>query len=103
MALAWILPGFEIAHWWSALALAVRLGALALNALLLLGADALLDEVTLKDFWTALGVVLGITILTTLLGGVLALDRGDLWYRHVVRRQLKRSKLATQTDVPGLL
>ena len=41
-------------------------------------------------------VVLGLTLLTTLFGGVLALDRGDLWYRHVVRRQLKRSQLAEQ-------
>ena len=34
---------------------------------------------------------------------MLALDRGDLWYRHVVRRQLKRAQLAEQTDVPGVV
>ena len=79
------------------------LGALALNAALLLGAAGLLDDVRVDDFWTALGIVLGLTLLTTLLGGVLALDRGDLWYRHIVRRQLKRSQLAIRTDVPGVI
>ncbi len=47
--------------------------------------------------------MLGLTLLTTLVGGVLALDRGDLWYRHIVRRQLRRSKLAERTDVPGVV
>ena len=47
--------------------------------------------------------MLGLTLLTMLFGGVLALDRGDLWYRHVVRRQLKRSQLPSHTDVPGLV
>src|SRR5262249_16869113 len=51
----------------------------------------------------ALGVVLGLTLLTTIFGGVLALDRGDMWYRTVVRRQLKRSKLSIETETPGLL
>ena len=48
-------------------------------------------------------VTLGLTLITTLVGGVLALDRGDLWYRHIIRRQAKRSKLAEQTDVPGVV
>ena len=39
-----------------------------------------------------------------LFGGVLALDRGDLWYRHIVRRQLKRSQLARQhATCPGFV
>jgi hypothetical protein len=48
-------------------------------------------------------IAVGLTAITTLVGGVLALDRGDLWYRHIVRRQLKRAKLAERTDVPGLV
>ena len=47
--------------------------------------------------------MLGLTLITTLVGGVLALDRGDLWYRHIVRRQLKRAQLAEKTDVPGVV
>ena len=83
--------------------LTLGLGALLLNAALLLGVDALLDDVEVRDLWSALVIVLGLSALTTIAGGVLALDEGGLWYRHVVRRQLKRSDLAVHTDVPGLL
>jgi uncharacterized membrane protein YvlD (DUF360 family) len=129
LLLSWILPGLTIDHFRSALALAfalglanavvwpillrvalpftvltLGLGALALNAAVLLGAAAVLhQDVHIDGFWSALVVVLCLTALTTLTGGVLALDRGDLWYRHIVRRQLKRAKLAEQTGVPGLV
>jgi uncharacterized membrane protein YvlD (DUF360 family) len=83
--------------------LTLGLGALVLNAVLLLGAAALLDDVRIDGLLEAIVVVLGLTLLTTLVGGVLALDRGDLWYRHIVRRQLKRAQLAERTDVPGVV
>ena len=83
--------------------LTLGLGALILNAALLLGAAWLLDDVALDGLFEAVVVTLGLTLITTLVGGVLALDRGDLWYRHVVVRQAKRAQLAEKTDVPGLL
>src|SRR4051794_16694777 len=126
--LSWILPGLTIDSFGSALALAIALGvanavvwpvllrvalpftvltlglgALVLNAAVLLGAAAVLHDVHVDGFWSALVVVLCLTALTTVTGGVLALDRGDLWYRHIVRRQLKRAELAEPTDVPGLV
>jgi uncharacterized membrane protein YvlD (DUF360 family) len=79
------------------------LGALMLNGALLLLGSAALGDVHVGDLWSALAVILGLTAITTVVGGVLALDRGDLWYRHVVCRQLKRSKLAVGADVSGLL
>jgi uncharacterized membrane protein YvlD (DUF360 family) len=128
LVLSWILPGLTIDRFVSALALALALGlanavvwplllrvalpftvmtlglgALALNAAVLLGAAAVLHDVHVDGFWSALAVVLCLTALTVLTGGVLALDRGDLWYRTVVRRQLKRAKLAERTGVPGLV
>ena len=83
--------------------LTLGLGALVLNAAILLGAAWLLDDVQVEGLFEAVVVTLGLTLLTTLVGGVLALDRGDLWYRHIIRRQAKRSKLAEQTDVPGVV
>ena len=74
-----------------------------LNAAILLGAAWLLDDVQLDGLFEAVVVTLGLTLITTMVGGVLALDRGDLWYRHIIRRQAKRSKLAEQTDVPGVV
>jgi uncharacterized membrane protein YvlD (DUF360 family) len=125
---AWVLPGVHLDSFWAGLVLAATLGlanavvwpvllrialpftvltlglgALLLNALLLLGVDQLLDDVRIDDVWSALALVLLLSLLTMLVGGVLALDRGDLWYRLIVRRQLKRSKLARQTDAPGFI
>lgn len=128
LLIAWILPGVHLDSFWAGLVLAATmgvanaviwplllrvalpftvltlgLGALFLNAGLLLVVSSLLDDVRVEDFWSALGVVLLLSLLTMLLGGVLALDRGDLWYRLIVRRQLKRSKLARRTDEPGFV
>src|SRR5262245_50773755 len=86
LVLAWILPGLVIDTAWAALALAavigianaviwplmlrialpftvatLGLGALVLNAALLLGAAAVLEDVHVHDLWTAIGVVLGLT------------------------------------------
>jgi uncharacterized membrane protein YvlD (DUF360 family) len=79
------------------------LGALILNGALLLLSAAILDDVHVNDLFSAIVVIVGLTLITTIVGGLFALDRGDLWYRHIVRRQLKRSKLAIETDVPGVL
>ncbi len=128
LALSWILPGFTLAGPGAAFGLALALGvansvvwpflirfalpftvltlglgALVLNAAILLGAAWLLDDVQLDGLFEAVVVTLGLTLITTMVGGVLALDRGDLWYRHIIRRQAKRSKLAEQTDVPGVV
>ncbi len=83
--------------------LTLGLGALVLNALLLLGAEAIMETVDLQGLLPAIVVVLGLTAITTVAGGILALDETDMWYRNVVRRQLKRSHLAVRSDVPGLL
>src|SRR3954453_19434122 len=128
LALSAILPGFTLAGPGAALGLALvlgvanavvwpillrvtlpftvltlGLGALVLNAVLLLGAAWALDDVKVAGLFEAVVVTLGLTAITTLVGGVLALDRGDLWYRHIVRRQLKRTQLAAGTEVPGVV
>ena len=128
LGLAWILPGFTIDDPWSALVLAavlgvanavvwpfllrfalpftvmtLGLGALVVNGVFLLGAAAALENVHIDGLFEAVVVVLGLSLVTMLFGGVLALDRGDLWFRHIVRRQLRRSQLARHTDVPGFL
>ena len=128
LALSWLLPGFTLAGPGAAFGLALALGvansvvwpflirfalpftvltlglgALVLNAALLLGAAWLLDDVQVDGLFEAVVVTLGLTLLTTMVGGVLALDRGDLWYRHIIRRQAKRSQLAEKTDVPGVV
>jgi uncharacterized membrane protein YvlD (DUF360 family) len=83
--------------------LTLGLGALALNALVLLAIAQIDYGVHVEDFGTALAVTLLMTALTSAASAVLALDSGDLWTRHVVVRQLRRTKLAVRSDVPGIL
>ena len=128
LLLSAVLPGFHADDFGAALALAVMLalanaliwpllirvalpftvmtlglGALALNALVLLAIAQIDYGVHVEDFGSALGVTLALTALTSMAAAVLALDSGDLWTRHVVVRQLKRTKLAVTSDVPGVL
>jgi uncharacterized membrane protein YvlD (DUF360 family) len=128
LALSALLPGFTVDGALGALALAallglanaivwpllvrfalpfaiatLGLGALVLNGAVLLAASLVDEGVHVDGLGSALVVVLGLTAITTVVGGLLALDQPELWYRHVVRRQLRRSKLVTAADVPGLL
>jgi uncharacterized membrane protein YvlD (DUF360 family) len=83
--------------------LTLGFGALILNAALLLGANAVMESVKIDGLLAAVIIVLGLTAITTIVGGILALGENDMWYREVVRRQVKRSDLAVTSDVPGLL
>jgi uncharacterized membrane protein YvlD (DUF360 family) len=128
LLLSAILPGFHADDFGAAVALALMLalanaliwpllirvalpftvmtlglGALALNALVLLAIAQIDYGVHVRDFGTALVVTLALTAITSVVSAVLALDSGDLWTRHVVVRQLKRTKLAVRSDVPGVL
>ena len=128
LLLSALLPGFHADSFGAALALALMLalanaliwpllirfalpftvatlglGALALNALVLLAVAQIDYGVHVRDFGTALAVTLLLSALTSAAGAVLALDNGDLWTRHVVVRQLKRTRLAVGSDVPGVL
>lgn len=128
LLLAEILPGFTADDFGAALALALALGlanallwpllirvalpftvatlglgALALNALVLLAIAEVDKGVHVHDFGTALIVTLALTAISSAASAVLALGSGDLWYREIVRRQLKRTKLAVESDVPGVL
>jgi uncharacterized membrane protein YvlD (DUF360 family) len=128
LLLAAILPGFSTDSFGAAIGLAVALGianaliwpllvrvalpftvatlglgALALNGVVLLAIAQIDQGVHVKGVVTAVVVVLALTALSAVSSAILALDSGDLWYRHVVVRQLKRTKLAVESDVPGIL
>ena len=78
-------------------------GALIVNGAVLLGAAAIIPQVHVDGLFAAIVVILGMAGMTTIVAGVLALDRGDLWMRHVVRRQLRRTKLTADGTNPGIL
>ncbi len=128
LLLAEILPGFNADGFGAALALAILLGlanallwpllirfalpftvltlglgALILNGVVLLAIAAIDTGIHVEDLGSAIVVTLALTVLSSISSAILALDSGDLWYRTVVRRQLKRTKLAVESDVPGIL
>ena len=78
-------------------------GALLLNGAVLMGIAWIDPAVHVDDLVSALAVVFGLTALTTMTSGLLALDRGDLWDSHVVVRQLRKAGAAQRTDVPGIV
>ena len=84
--------------------LTLGFGALVLNAGLILAVSQLFDEVQLDGIGSAIVLVLLLTASTTFLSTVLALDRGgELWSRHIVRRQLRRTEHPQHSEVPGML
>lgn len=128
LLLAEVLPGFNADGFGAALALAILLGlanalvwpllirvalpftvltlglgALILNGAVLLAIAAIDTGIHVRDFGSAVVVTLALTALSSISSAILALDSGDLWYRTVVRRQLKRTRLAVESDVPGIL
>jgi uncharacterized membrane protein YvlD (DUF360 family) len=128
LLLSVLLPGFELDRPAAALAAAVAVGALnavvwpllarlalplsvitlglaslVLNGALVVFAVDLVPGAEIKDLWTGVGVALGLTLLTTLVTSLLAIDEDESWYRNVVRRQAKRAGERIESDVPGVI
>jgi uncharacterized membrane protein YvlD (DUF360 family) len=121
-----VLPGVSVSDWRAALAgaaliglangvvwpalirfalpvtvLTLGLGALALNALMVLACAAIVPNFEIDDFWWGVLLVLCLAVSTTVLTSLLALDDEDVWRRHVVRRAQSRD--AIRSDVPGVV
>ena len=128
LLLSALLPGFELDRPGAALAAAVAVGVLnavvwpllarlalplsvmtlglatlVLNGVLVVFAIDLVPGAEIKDVWTGVGVVLGLTVFTTLLTSLLAIDEDESWYRNVVRRQARRAGDRIESDVPGVI
>ncbi|MGH2745116.1 MAG: phage holin family protein, partial [Thermoleophilaceae bacterium] len=83
--------------------LTLGLGALALNALLVVFAIDVVPGASVDGFGSGVVVTLGMAALTALLSALLAIDEDESWYRNVVRRQARRRSDRVETDVPGVI
>jgi uncharacterized membrane protein YvlD (DUF360 family) len=83
--------------------LTLGIGTLILNGALVAFAIDLVPGASIGDFWTGVVIALGLTLLTTLLASLLAVDEDESWYRNVVGRQARRRGDRTETDVPGVV
>jgi uncharacterized membrane protein YvlD (DUF360 family) len=128
LALSGLLPGFELDRPGAAVVAAVAVGilnaliwplllrltlplsvmtlglfGLVLNGALVTFAIDLVPGAEIKDVWTGIGVALGLTLITTVLASLLAIDEDESWYRNVVRRQARRIGDPVESDVPGVI
>ena len=70
--------------------LTLGLGALALNAVVVVFAIDLVPGASVEGFWSGLVVTLGMAALTAVVSALLAIDEDESWHRNVVRRQARR-------------
>ncbi|HEX7246167.1 MAG TPA: phage holin family protein [Solirubrobacterales bacterium] len=78
-------------------------GALLLNGLLVMLAIDVLPGGQIGGLVEGVTVTLAMTALTALAFSAFAVDEDDVWYRHVVQRQLRRRGEVERSEVPGVL
>jgi uncharacterized membrane protein YvlD (DUF360 family) len=83
--------------------LTLGVGALALNALLVVVAIDAVPGASVDGFGTGVVVTLGMAALTVGLSALLAIEEDESWQRNVVRRQARRRGQVLETQVPGVI
>ena len=83
--------------------LTLGVGAIILNALFVFVLLEVLPGVEIDGFWTALWVVIGLVIGTTMVSALLAIDDNSWFDARVARKAHRRLKSAVGTDVPGVV
>jgi uncharacterized membrane protein YvlD (DUF360 family) len=83
--------------------LTLGLAALVLNGALVAFAINLIPDARVEGLWSGVAVALGMSVLTSLVSALLAIDEDESWYRNVVRRQAQRRGGEIESDVPGVI
>jgi len=78
-------------------------GALLLNGALVMFAIDILPGGRIDGLFEGVTVTLAMTALTALVFTAFAVDEDDVWYRHVVRRQLRLRGQVEESEVPGVV
>jgi uncharacterized membrane protein YvlD (DUF360 family) len=79
------------------------LGVVLLNGAVVLLASAIAPGFEVTSLAAGVAVALTVTVVTTVVSAVLAVDDDGFWYRQVVTRYAKRAAPVAATDTPGLL
>ena len=77
--------------------------ALVLNGALVTFAIDVLPGARIDGVWEGIVVTIAMTAVTALLYALFAIDEDESWYRHVVRRQLRRREQTARSEVPGIV
>lgn len=76
---------------------------LLLNGFIVYLAQMLIPGVEIRGFFAAVLVAVGMTLITTILSGLLTIDDDGSYYRNVIRRRMKKARKPDLTDIPGVL
>jgi len=83
--------------------LTLGIGAIVVNAFVVGVVLDLVPGTHVNDLWTAVVITVGLTIVTTVVTRLMAID-DDAWFdEHMARRARRWRKEATSTDVPGIV
>src|SRR5215217_2154617 len=83
--------------------LTLGIGVLVLNGAVVLAVAAISQGFVVSDLFSGIIVVVGLTVINTLVTSLLGIDDDDFYYRNVIKRQARRSGGTIETDVPGVL
>jgi len=83
--------------------LTLGFGVLILNGAMVLAVAAISQGLVVSGLSSGIIVVIGLTVINTLVTSLLGIDDDDFYYRNVIKRQGRRSGGAIETDVPGVL
>ncbi|MFN8484189.1 MAG: phage holin family protein [Anaerolineae bacterium] len=128
LILAYFAPNIEVDSFWSALVFAVILSAVSslgwwlfiqfigrlpavlypiimfvVAPILVKVFGDLIPGIHIYNVWGALMLILGLTIVNVILGGLLSLDEEDSFDRNVTLKMVQKYGKPTKTDVPGFL
>jgi uncharacterized membrane protein YvlD (DUF360 family) len=83
--------------------LTLGIGVLFLNGAVILVVATLSPGLSVYGVLDGIVVVIGLTIINTLVTSLLGIDDDDFYYRNVIRRRARQSGAVVDTDVPGVL
>jgi uncharacterized membrane protein YvlD (DUF360 family) len=83
--------------------LTLGFGVLVLNGAVILAVAAISRGLVVSGLLSGIIVVVGLTLINTLVTSLLGIDDDDFYSRNVIKRQARRSGGAIATDVPGVL
>jgi len=83
--------------------LTLGIGALVLNGVVILAVAAISRGLVVSGLLSGIIVVIGLTVINTLVTSLLGIDDEDFYYRNVIKRQARHSGGTIETEVPGVL
>src|SRR5215217_2636731 len=78
--------------------LTLGIGVLVLNGAVILVVAAISQGLVVSGLLSGIVVVIGLTVINTLVTSLLGIDDDDFYYRNVIKRQARRVGGAVETD-----